>query len=340
MAQIFNVNQAQGATQYAGEKFFNLKVLAVSAGYVVRGSGDGGARFAYNGVTAALPVPEQASNQWDCWQTGNVRTDSTPAVAGDAGNASAWCVLEDAAGRQVLLQMTSGTGVGAWAAYGNIAVARAGSSGFNGAVAAAAVAPGAPTSGAGDEVFFFGSTRNSTGVDLFGYNTASTIHMWADTTPGVDGGLPLGWFSVRNTTIAEVRFWSLEPIVANESSADIDPVVYHASQSDRRAWDWAAGPTYTVRGVHTPSAVSDFWPNAGQVDPITGFTAIAAPLWVTTTNECAKGTVHPTSLRMLPVTRTFGFYGLDQNGLGWCTGPNSGTWCFPWPPAPQPVPIP
>jgi len=331
MAQIFNVNQGQGATQYAGQKFFELKVLAVSAGYVVRGSGDGDVLFEWNGITPG-PI-------YDVWATGNVRTNSTPVVAGDAGNASAWCVLEDPAGRQVLLQMTSGTGAGAWASYGIIAVARAGSSGFNGATANATTAPGAPTSGAGDEYFFFGSTRNSTGVDLFGFNTASTVHMWADTTPGVDGGRPLGWFSVRNTTLAEVRYWSLEPIIANESSADIDPVVYNASNSDWSGWDWAAGPTYTRRQMSSPDT-SSFWANNGQVDPITGFSAIAAPLWVTSTNECAKGTVHPTSLRMLPLTRTFGFYGLDQNGLGWCTGANSGTWCFPWPPAPQPVPIP
>lgn len=326
MAQVFNVNQPHAAAQYVGQAFFNLKQLAVSAGYFVRGSGDGGTRYAFDGATAALPLAEQATNPWDCWQSGNVRTDASSVVAGDAGNVRAWCVLEDGAGRQILLQASAGT-VG-WNGYGNVAVARAGSGGFTSGTASATSAPGAPTAGAGSEFFFFG-TRNGNGGIVLNTTNDSTIHMWADTTPGVDGGLALGWFSVLNLTLAPSTHWSVAPIAADASSADSDPAVYLSSAADR-GWDWAAGPTYTLRALNSPDA-SAFWRNNGTPDPITGDFAIAAPLWVTGTNECAKGTVHPTSLRMMPISRPYGYYGLDQNGLGWCTGPGPNQYCFPWP---------
>lgn len=337
MARLFNVNQAKVTGEYAGAALFALKELAFSAGYTVRGSGDGNLLFAWNGTTLPLDPGDRGSGgAYDCWQTGASRTDASSAVPKDAGNTSAWCVLEDGAGRQIYLQMTAqATG---YAGYVLIAVARAGSGGFDPTTVSlgASTGPGAP-SAAGDEHFFYGSRAqvNGAGANFLGGSTSGYYHMWADTTPGVDGGLPLGIFFVDGSGVPGNHF-AVVPIVANESSSDADPCVYEAFSNNSRAWDWASGPTYTIRSMNSQS-INSFWVNQGQADPITGDTSIAAPQYVTSTNECFKGTPHSTGLRLLPLARAWGFYGLDQNSLGWCSGPTG--YVFPWPDAAT-VPLP
>lgn len=332
MARLFNVNQAKISGEYAGAALFALKELAVSAGYTVRGSGDGDLLFAWDGYTAALGAGDQGSGgAYDCWQTGASRTDASSSDPKDAGNTSAWCVLEDASGRQIYLQMT--TQPTGYAGYVIIGVARAGSGGFKPAAGpiGANTGPGAPTA-AGDEYFFYGS-RNGTGANAFDGTDSGYYHMWADSTPGVDGALPLGIFFVDGSGNS-AGYFAVVPIVANESSSDADPCVYESTTA--RAWDWAAGPTYTIRSTNT-QGISSFWVNQGQADPVTGDTSIAAPQYVTATNECFKGTPHSTGLRLLPLARAWGFYGLDQNSLGWCSGPTG--YVFPWPDAAT-VPLP
>jgi hypothetical protein len=333
MARIFNVNQLKNGPDYGGTQFFNLKELAVQAGYTVVGSGDGGTRVAWNGVTSALPIGEQGSGgAYDCWQTGAVRTTGSPVVAGDAGNARAWCVLECGTGRQLLLQMTSVTS--GYSGYGSLAVTRGGSSGFNPAPIAANTCPNPPVSGAGDEFFYIGS-RNGTGGDLWNYLVTDYVHMWADTTPSADGGLPLGFVVVRASDQAIWQHFCVVPMVADVSPADSDPCAYFGS-SHTIAWDFAAGPTYTRRGLNGQS-VAGFWPNNGQLEPITTDVLGFPNVYVTQTNEVYKGRPHPTSPLQSGVTRAFGFYGDDQNGDTWCSYANN--YLFPWPNAAT-VPLP
>jgi hypothetical protein len=333
MARIFNVNQLKNGSQYSGTQFFNLKELAVQAGYTVVGSGDGGSRVAWNGVTSQLPIGEQGSGgAYDCWQTGAVRTDGVPtqATAGDAGNARAWCVLECGSGRQLLLQMPAGTT--GWQGYGSLAVTRGGSSGFNpgsnpAPIITPTTCPNPPVSGAGDEYFYLGS-RNSNGVFQMWDGTQNVyVHMWADTTPSADGCLPLGFVIVRAFDQFVSGHFCVVPMVADVSSADSDPCAYFGA-STTVAWDFAVGPTYTRRTLN-PQIVSYFWPDNGQIEPVTGDLLAYPNVYVTSTNEVYKGRPHPTSPRQSGVTRVFGFYGNDQSGDTWCSYANN--YLFPWP---------
>ena len=338
--RVFDPNQPKAGANldWAGRYLFALKELAVSAGFTVRGSGDNSGRFAWNGITAALPAPQQGSGgAYDCWLTGASRGSSSPAIAGDAGNAGAWLVLEDPAGRQTLLVMTSQTSSN-WDGYCRIAAARAGSGGFDGTVAATGTIPGVPSGGAGDEGWLFGSRADTNGVPAFLYNTGGYVHMWADTTPGVDGGLVLGFWTVTSA-LALQNYMCLSPIVSSESSADIDPYVYMSGSTLAVgfAWDWAGGPVYTRRALNAQS-IASFWPTSGQSDPVTGADSISLPVPVTSTNECWKGDMHPSSVYMQPVSRSWGNYGPDAHDLSSYYA-SAGSLAFPWPDAAT-VPLP
>ena len=344
MARIFDPNlpKAGPNLDWAGRYFFAEKELAILAGFTVRGSGGGSGRFAWNGVTAALPVLEQGSGgTYDCWLTGASRSNSSPAVAGDAGNANAWLVLEDPAGRQTLLAMTNQT-TSNWDGYGRIAAARAGSGGFDGTVAAAATIPGAPAGGAGDEVFLFGTRAVASGDPIFLYATSGYVHCYADTTPGVDGGLSLGFWTVTSA-LAPQHAMALAPVVSAASPADIDPYAYFAFGSSgvlvatSCAWSWAGGPTYTRRALNSQS-INGFWPVLGQSDPITGTDSLSLPLAVTTTDEVWKGDLHPTCFYLQPAARGWGNYGPDAADLSMYYA-SAGTYAWPWPDAGT-VPLP
>jgi len=335
MARLFDVNQAKtgAATDWAGQYLFALKELAVSAGYTVRGSGDGDSRFAYDGQTAALPGAQQGSGgSYDCWLTGNARSDSAPAVAGDAGNADAWLVLRDGSDRELLLVMTSQGGSN-WSGYCRMAVARAGAGGFDGSTAATGTIPGTPSGGAGDEEWLFGTRASGSGVQVFLYNETGRIHMYADDTPGaVDGGLPLGFVAIDAALNIEAHM-AIVPM-DEASSADVDPCVYLADPGtgvyDGTGWSWAAGPTYANQDLAAQN-VNNFWEASGQSDPITGDDPIISPVYVLTgTPEVWKGVPHPTSPRMSAVSRGWGDRGDDQNGETWVALGADGA-MHPWP---------
>lgn len=335
MTRIYDPNLAKaGASDdWAGRYLFALKELAVSAGYTVVGSGDGDSRFAYDGQTGALPGAQQGSGgSYDCWLTGASRSDSAPAVAGDAGNADAWCVIEDPGGRQVLLVMTSQGGSN-WSGYCRIAVARAGAGGFDGSAAAASTIPGTPSGGAGDERWAFGTRASASGVQVFLYAETGRIHMYADDTGGaVDGGLPLGFLAIDSSFNVEAYF-AVVPM-DEASSEDADPCVYLAAASatayEGFGWKWASGPTYPDADLNSQN-VNNFWDNAGASDPISGDDPIICPIYVLDGSpEVWKGVPHETSPRMSAVNRGWGDRGDDQNGVSWVATGVSGM-MFPWP---------
>ncbi len=345
MARRFNVNTLQktSGAEFIGRFLFALKVFLVDElGLTVRGSGDGSGRYAWNGITSALPGGEQGvGGDFDCWITGNSRTENNAAAtAGDAGNFGAWIVLEDASGRQFLITGHSGsTSSASFSGHGRVIVARPGSGGFDASSASAGTMPVAPASGSANEQALIGS-RASGGAWLL-TNQTGYVHLWGDDSPLVDleapsgeryvgetdGGLPWGTYPVQGTGAIGGSYLSIEPVAFGAESDDADPCVYLAGSSGFAGFAWdgvAAFRTLTV-------SVNAFFPNVGAADP-SGTRALAPVQGSTITVELFKGTPHPTGLRMAAITDGWGNYGVDQFDEGWASTAANGI-MIPWPDA-------
>jgi hypothetical protein len=186
MAILFDPNVVKSASLRAGFGLWRIKELLVLTGrWAVIGTGDGGSRYAYRGVTGALSVPQQGSGGiYDCLKTG---VGAGTLVAGDWSTAG-WCVVEDETGRQILLVDSNGTPDGSWNSYGRVAYSRL--AGFDGAAASATTIPAA----ASDEQWIWGNRATPVGVEIFDYNTAGYIHFYAHDT-ATDGVAGFGWLS-------------------------------------------------------------------------------------------------------------------------------------------------
>lgn len=349
MARRFNVNTLQktSGAEFIGRFLFALKVFLVDElGLTVRGSGDGSGRYAWDGITSALPGGEQGvgvGGAFDCWITGNSRTENNAAAtAGDAGNFGAWIVLEDAAGRQFLITgHSASTSSANSSGHGRVIVARPGSGGFDASAANATTMPAAPAAGSANEQALIGS-RASGGTWLL-TNQTGYVHLWGDDSPLVDleapsgeryvgetdGGVPWGLWPVQGTGAIGGSYLSVEPVAFGAEADDEDPCVYLTATSGSwagYAWDGVAAYR-TLAAI----AVMSFFPNAGAADP-SGTRALAPVQGNTVTVELFKGTPHSTSLRMSAVTDGWGNYGEDQFGEGWASTAANGI-MIPWPDA-------
>ena len=345
--RVFSVNTYQkiAGGEFIGRALQHLKTFLVEdVGLTVRGSGDGSGRYAWDGITSALPGVEQGvGGDFDCWVTGNSRTENNAAAtAGDAGNFAAWIVLEDAAGRQFLITGHSTASASAsFSGHGRVIVARAGSGGFNASAASATVLPAAPASGAGNEQNLIGS--RASGAAWILSNQTGYVHFWGDDSAAVDllasggeryvgetdGGLPWGLFPVQGSGALGGAYLSVEPVAFGAETSDVDPCVYLTAGSAT----WAGFAWDGVAAFRTLStlAVQSFFPNAGAADP-SGTRALSPVQGSTTTTELFKGTPHPTGLRMAAITDGWGNYGLDQFGVGWASTAAAGI-MIPWPDA-------
>lgn len=328
MARIFatpagsSVNLVKSAANadWAGKFLFVLKELALLAGWSVRGSSDG-VTWAYNGHTAALDVADQGNGgDFDAWQAGASRSGSSPHVPGDAGNASAWCVLRhDATGKELLLAQTSQTAAN-WDGYCRIANTRAGAT-FAGASAGATTIPGAPSDGADHEYWIVASRANPGGENAFLYGTGGRVHMWADDDSGSVG------FCTVSAGLTGGRWASIERC-DRPPTGDPDPwVLYSASGTtsfNGVGWNPSSAVFQTLRGLGTAST----WPAAGAADPDGVTDAIVPPVPVTSSSPTVqKGATD--GVWLSPVNRTWGFYGEDAvTGRAWATL-NHLAW--PWP---------
>jgi hypothetical protein len=405
MALVFPyVNQSKAANDYIGRQWFRLKEAMVAAGWTVRASSDGAARFAFDTTETSTATAGGATtltdgaqswvtNVWatgtvtivsgtgagqtrtissntgtvltvssawttnpnatsvyrlsktaatpgsggsyDVWVSGNVRTNSTPATAGDAGNTYAWCLLENRGAtclRQVLLQTTSGTGVGAagWSGYGNL-VYNAGITGnqsMTGLAAAYQVAPGAGP----NEQILWGS-RDSAGTDIFGWTTAGYYHIWYDDTPGADGGLTVGIIAVDTATenARYIIFGALD--VDSSHASDEDPFVILTNTSTPSGggspamygWDQNTTAMVTING-----GLGSPWYGAG--DTIASTDSICQMPCASTVGGSAygKGRISKSACMISCYARNWGDRGTDQNGRVFVEMGNTGGMLVPW----------
>lgn len=345
--RVFSVNTLQKVSggEFIGRYLFAIKNFLVSeVGLTVRGSGDGSGRYAWNGITAALDVAQQgAGGAFDCWRTGNSRTENNAAAtAGDAGNFGAWIVLEDPSGRQFLIAgHSSSTNSASFSGHGRVIVARAGSGGFDATAASATTLPAAPATGAGNEQALIGS--RASGAAWMLTNQTGYVHLWGDDSalvdleaPGgeryvgeTDGGLPWGIWPVTGVGVLGGAYLSVEPVAFGAEADDEDPCVYITAGSA----SWAGYAWDGVAAFRTLSslAVNSFFPNVGAADP-SGTRALAPVQGSTSTVELFKGTPHPTGLRMAAITDGWGNYGIDQFNEGWASTAAGGI-MIPWPDA-------
>lgn len=406
MARVFPYkNQSRAAGDYIGRQFFRLKEAMVSAGWTVRGSGDGSSRFAFNttesstataGGATTLTDGAQAwtTNIWaggtvtilsgtgagqtrtissntatqltvsvawatnpnatsvyslsktatspgsggsyDTWVTGNARTNSTPATAGDAGNAGAWCLLECRGAtclRQVLLQTTTGTGTGGsgWSGYGNI-IYNPGITGTQtmlGLVADGNNAPGA----AADDYLIAGS-RDSTGSDIVGFNTAGYYSIWYDDEAGADGAKTVGMISI-DTATEQTKYLIFAALdVGSTHASDQDPFVIlfntfaPGTGSGLSAFGWSE-PAATVVNMGT-GALAAPWSGGG--DLIASTDSIAQAFAASTTGGSAygKGRIAKSAYMISNYPRDWGDRGTDQNGLVYVELGSTGGALVPW----------
>ena len=260
MARIFNVNFPLGF-QYissydviteepnfswvnvgSGNCMRALKEIAVSAGWTVRGSADGGGNYAWDGITSALdPSLRGSGGEYDCWSapyvpaldgsfpdSGSVLTPTSPENQADGvPGANSWCVIEND-GRQLLLRPSWTPAFSA--SYSMILYARKGSGGFDGSVAdASGNIPGPPTSGAGNELALY-STRASPENEPTFMNTTGTtedfVHFWANDSDE-NGAIVLGYVCQdgSSTTSMNNRSMVICPVIAgSQTDDDPDPV--------------------------------------------------------------------------------------------------------------------
>lgn len=403
----YNVSRAAG--DYMGRALFDLKEAMVSAGWTVRGSGDGASLFAFDttesstataGGAATLTDGAQAwttdiwatgtvtitggtgsgqtrtissntgtvltvsvawatnpdntsvyvlsktaatpgsGGSFDVWVTGNQRTDSTPSTAGDAGNASAWILLEcGAAPRQVILQLTSGTGTGGsgWSGYANVIYNPNGTGGneFKGLVADANSAPGAAT----QEINVYGS-RDSIGSAMNSWNTAGYFHVWYDNdATKADGARTAGLLAVDTST----EYANLLVFAAMDSDSvrvgDTDPFCIIAQQdfastSFPFVYGWAESSASVVQQVIGQQ--NGVFPGMGGSAPDSKDGIVQSICMGSTTggSQYAKGRLAKSAMMTSETARNWGDRGTDQNGRVWvvlgASGPGPASMLVPW----------
>jgi len=302
-------------------------VITVSSPWTTPPDGTSGYRLS---KTAATPG---SGGSYDVWVTGNARDNSTPAVTGDAGNQSAWCLLENRGAsclRQVLLQTTSGTGVGVagWSGYGNLIYNPGVSGGMLGLVADANSAPGAGF----NEYIIYGS-RDGSGASIVGFNMAGYYTIWYDDTPGADGGLTVGMISIDTSTetVKYLIFAALDSGAVHPS--DKDPFVVLTSTAaptggtPPNALGWSE-PAGTVVGV--PAALGAPWYGVG--DLIASTDSIAQMFAASTTGGSAygKGRISKSAAMASNYARSWGDRGTDQAGMVFVALGSSGGMLVPW----------
>jgi hypothetical protein len=271
----------------SGAYLYRLKQIALDAGWAVKGSGDGGSRYAYDGETAALAAAQQGDGgDYDCLQTGlgNVtsRTD------GDFGP-SAWCVLEHN-GRELLLVATN-TIVAGSDGFARIAYCpkppddlSVTYTTFDGSVADATTIPGAAmaTPLVGDpppaayeiEQWIFGDRATGLGVDVFLDGASGYVHMHADDVEE-NGALALGFATTTNAGAANRHFCLAPVIEGTGNEADSDPVIVFGSGftgfnvSGSWVYYWNFG-SLEMESTSLDRSDGNFFGGNGNVDPITG----------------------------------------------------------------------
>lgn len=332
MARQFDVNLFTVGGHYAGPFFLALKDLAVLCGWAVRGSGEGtgGSRFAYDGVTAALPADQQGSGgAYDCWKEAAARTDSTPLVSGDVGNAGAWCVLENN-GVEVLLAHTTGTGVNSWCGYGRIAFnpGTGATSAFDGTIAAAGTLPGAAT----NEQWMHGTRGADT--EIVTYAAHSYAHLWGDDSLGAGGISPFGFITVKasdNTARALMSIATFE--TGSTLAADPSPVAvfygtsatYSTTLPTGKAWCTTSGAVDTVSNNYHTNWAANGNPYLGK-DFVR---RIEVVLPSTVGSRESKGFLTKGSLAISSAQRGWGRVMVDNEGDGWIYF--GGSLLVPWP---------
>lgn len=262
MTILYDVNISKSASLRAGFGLWRIKELLVLSGrWAVIGSGDGGSRYAYTGVTGALPAPQQGSGgAYDCLKTGS---GAGTLVAGDWSTAG-WCAVQDASGRQVLLVDSNGTPDGSWNSYGRVAYSRM--AGFVGASANATTIPGA----AADEQWIWGNRATPNGVEIFDYNTIGYLHLYAHDTP-TDDVSGFGWLSASavGAVSSHCAFSALRDY---DSNAIGDPSCWIKS-SAMSAWTVYGSPYAswdTALSVINPIGTTfPVEPQGGGKDPLT-----------------------------------------------------------------------
>lgn len=318
---------ANGVLERIGRSLWYLKDTAVQAGYTVRGSGDGGTRFAWNGVTAALSTQQQGSGgAYDCWRTGDIIYDASLGIAGDANNANAWVCLEAPSGRQVLLCNTNQTGTG-WAGYGRVAILRVGLGGFDGTTAAAATIP-ALVAG---EYWFLGSRAAASGVSIVSGTAGGRYHYWADTHPGAGGDPLFGYvFTLDSNNAYGILVFS--PVETSLLPGDSDPCIYMTSvgstSENVRGYDpvsdtWPAAQTLGWGGMWTATTGGGLQ----QADDRTNTALLRWPLALNVTNTHPfKGVLHRSAPRWCSAAK--GTVLFSSSGQTWMS---LGAIAVPWP---------
>lgn len=275
-------------------------------------------------VPAATPG---SGGTYDVWVTGNARNNSTPVTAGDAGNAGAWCLLECGAnGRQILLQMTTGTGTGAggYSGYATIIYAPMVSGvGMKGLVADANEAPGAA-----DYEYTIAGGRDSTAADAFGFNVAGYYHIWYDADAAADSPAAVGMMSIDTSTetMKYIVFVGIDPGTCNTNDSDPFIIAFNttgASQLALNAWDEVSATVLgTVGGLDNTYWYAGGAAIAGE-DSLAQYPAILATSY-------GKGMMHRSAVMQSCVNRDWGDRGDDQNGLCYVYAGGGFGICFPW----------
>jgi len=272
MSISFLVNVSKSAALRSGFSFWRLKDLLVSTGcWVVVGTGDGSSRFAYAGVTAALPVPQRGSGgEYDCLITGS--GVGSPATAGDWG-VGGWCVVRDQSGREFLFVDSTGTPDASWNSYGRVAYSR--STGFVGTSVSATVIPAA----ASDEQWIQGARATPNGVQLFSYNAVGYVHFYAHDAP-VNGVCGFGWNAASTLGVVGgvFHFSATQEYDANGMA---DPCAFMFSTSYSVGGWYSAGTLFGGWGsasANNPAGSTlPVEPMGGGRDQVTGIYVYTAP---------------------------------------------------------------
>ncbi len=335
MARAFDVNNQRLAGYYAGFAMFALKEMAVSIGWTVVGSGDGDGRFAYSGETSALPGNQQGSGgDYDCWMTGATRTDSTPGVAGDAGNEAAWVVLANGA-RQVLLQHTDQNGAANYNGYARMAYnpGTGATPAFDGSAADTSTIPDPAT----NEVWMIGNRATPAGDVWLPWNTAGYVHIWGDDAAGAGGAFTLGLVFVESSGTTVARYFCFAAVTSGtELSGDSDPSVAYLGTTAPTSTSAPAGFAWNELTSAMEAVADDALglPWRGQGNSVGGddqLTQLYAVCTASSGTRYCKGLVTTSGFASSPTQRGWGDRGEDGDGLGWVHLGNNGGLLMPWP---------
>lgn len=270
MARVFNVNIVKSTQARSGFSLFRLKDLLLSTErWSVVGSGDGTTRYAYYGITVTLPLDQQGpGGSFDCLKTG---TGVSGTGAGDWG-LGGWCVFRDEGGREVLVVDSTGVGDASWNSYGRVAYSRV--EGFDGSSASPTTIPAAAL----DEQWVLGARAAPTGAQLFHYNQAGFLHLYAHNiaTNGVSG---FGWISATSAGVVGniFAFSATKEFDANGAG---DPCVFFTSGN---FYGWSSAGTQwqtwdATCTVSNPVGTSFPVEPQGGKDPVSPVYIIASPV--------------------------------------------------------------